>query len=92
MADVSWGEVVGGTIAGIAGGALTVLKALKGKTGSNGNGHVGRSEWHALDKRVSFIERDYEAIKHTLESHDLKLDDIREDLSKIMAAVDRRED
>ena len=97
MADLSWGEVVGGGIAGVLTGIGGTWKALRAKT--NGNGHVDRKELGALKDVVTgltYAQRATEAnvarLETTLARHDVKLDDIREDLSKIMAAVDRRND
>ena len=97
MADLSWGEIVGGGIAGVLTGIGGTLKALKGKT--NGNGHIDRKELGSLRDVVTGLtyaqkatEANVARLETTLERHDSKLDDIRDDLSKIMAAVDRRKD
>lgn len=80
-------------IAGIAG----AVKVLQRK--ANGNGHsIGRQEWHALKDVVNGHGYAIELAKFqmagmttTLDRHTGTLDDIRNDLAKIMAAVDRRE-
>lgn len=95
MADLSWGEVVGGGVTGLLAGIGATLKALKSK--ANGNGHVAPRDLQNVKDMVSALgyaqkltESNVERIQTTLDRHDGKLDDIRDDLSKIMAAVDRR--
>ena len=74
------------------------MKALRGKP-ANGNGHVARSEWHALRDvvheqgyAIKLVEHQTAGMQTTLDRHTDTLEDIRVDLSKIMAAVDRRQD
>lgn len=87
VAEPTWGEAAAAAVVTFFTGVGATVKALKSK---NGNGHHSE-QWHGIDKRVGFLERDYLSIRETLTRHDTKLDDIREDLSKIMAAVDRRQ-
>lgn len=70
------------------------LKALR----RNGNGHpIAKQEWHDLKDKVGAQGYSIDLNKYqigemqtTLDRHTDTLSDIRDDLAKIMAAVDRR--
>lgn len=76
MADISWGEAVGGGIAGLITGIGATFKALTGdrRNGDRRGNGVSRDEFHALDKRVLTLE-------NKLDGMDEKLDEIRKAVS-----------
>lgn len=86
MADLSWGEIVGGGIAGVLAGIGATLKALGDRRNGDrrsGNGNGYTTEMHALDKRVLTVELGLQHIGNTLLG-------IKDDVAEIKAIVDRR--
>jgi hypothetical protein len=80
MADPTLGEAATGGVLAFLAGIGATFKAMRGR---NGNGR-SREEYHELDKRVSLVERDISGIRDAL-------DDIKTDISEIMAAVRRND-
>ena len=86
------GAGVAALLLGIAG----TVKALRGK--SNGHADISKQEWHRIKDQVGthgysidLIKFQIAGMQTTLDRHTTTLEDIRGDLSKIMAAVDRRD-
>lgn len=84
---------MGAGVVSLLTGIGATLKAMR----RNGNGHVTAREWADLKGTVGKQGYDIDLAKYqmtvmqtTLDRHTDTLGDIRDDLARIMAAVDRR--
>lgn len=84
---------MGASVVSMIAGIVGSVKALKPKS-ANGNGHVDRKEWHDLKDKVgdlrlaqALTDQKVNWIVSTVETHGEKLDNIRDVLADIKAAV-----
>lgn len=81
MADLSWSELVGGSVAGALAGIGATFKAMQGKQRPS----VSRDEYYALRERVLVLEVTLPTISATLQ-------EIRGDIAAIKAALAKEND